>query len=130
MNKVTKVLNNSHMIKSIQCSPICTCQNVCRTFVTREVERMSNVDVVEVENCNISEMTDPSEVGRCSQGVKVATFHQWKYNHYFMAIDESQKNMQACCTFCSPSSKPLSCARNILLCNILLFKVTCNMYVT
>ena len=45
-------------------------------FVTCEAERMSNVDVVEVEDCNISEITDPSEVGRCSQKVKVATFHQ------------------------------------------------------
>ena len=83
-----------------------------RMSVTRKAERMSNVDIVEVEDCNISEMTDPSEVGRCSQGVKVATFHQWKYSHYFVAIDESEKNMWARCTLCSPSSKPLSCARN------------------
>ena len=69
------------------------------------------MDVVEVEDCNSSEMTGPSKVG--GQGVKVATFHQWKYSHYFVVVDESEKNMRARCTLCSPSSKPLSCARNI-----------------
>ena len=71
---------------------------------------MSDVDVVEVEDCNSSEMIGPSKVG--GQGVKVATFHQWKYSHYFVVVDESEKNMRARCTLCSPSSKPLSCARN------------------
>jgi len=47
-----------------------------------------------------------------SQGVKVATFYQWKYSHYFKVMDESEKNMRAHCSLCSPSSKPLSCARN------------------
>jgi len=47
-----------------------------------------------------------------SQGVKVATFYQWKYSHYFKVMDESEKNMRARYSLCSPSSKPLSCARN------------------
>ena len=57
-------------------------------------------------------MTGPSKVGGQGQGVKVATFHQWKYSHYFVVVDESEKNMRARCTLCSPSSKPLLCARN------------------
>lgn len=47
-------------------------------------------------------------------GVKTATFYQWKYNHYFTVVEdlEGAKNMRARCTLCSPSSKPLSCAKN------------------
>ena len=61
----------------------------------------------EVEECtshgNSSEMlTSSSKVGG---EVKVATFHQWKYSHYFEDVGESEKNMRACCLLCSPSSK-------------------------
>ena len=81
-NKVTN--RNIQFFKhslDLICSSIYTCQNVHRTFVTHEAERMSDVDVVEVEDCNSSETTGPSEVGGCSQGVKVVTFHQWRYSH-------------------------------------------------
>ena len=44
--------------------------------------------------------------------VRIATFHQWKYSHYFVVVDEGEKNMRARCKLCSASSKPLSCARN------------------
>ena len=47
-----------------------------------------------------------------TEGVRTATFHQWKYSHYFVVVEEGDKNMQARCTLCSDSSKPLSCARN------------------
>ena len=73
---------------------------------------MSDVEVVEVEDCNSSEMTGSSKVGGQGGGVNVATFHQWKYSRYFVIVDKSEKNMRARCTLCSPSSKPLSCARN------------------
>ena len=42
----------------------------------------------------------------------IVTFHQWKYSHYIMVVEEGDKNMRARCTLCSDSSKPLSCARN------------------
>ena len=45
-------------------------------------------------------------------GPSGTTFHQWKYSHYFVVVDEGEKNMRARCTLCSASSKPLSCARN------------------
>ena len=47
-----------------------------------------------------------------TEGVRIATFHQWKYSHYFAVVDEREKNMRTRCTLCSASSKPLSCARN------------------
>ena len=47
-----------------------------------------------------------------TEGVRIATFHQWKYSHYFVVVEERGKNMQTCCTLCSDSTKPLSCARN------------------
>ena len=47
-----------------------------------------------------------------TEGVKIATVHQWNYSHYFVVVDEGEKNMRARCTLCSASSKPLSCARN------------------
>ena len=47
-----------------------------------------------------------------TERVRIAMFHQWKYSHYFVVVDEGEKNMRARCTLCSASSKPLSCARN------------------
>ena len=47
-----------------------------------------------------------------TEGVRIATFYQWKYSHYFVVVDEGEKNLHARCTLCSASSKPLSCARN------------------
>ena len=46
------------------------------------------------------------------EGVKTATFYQWKYSHYFIVVKEGVKNMRARCTLCAASSKPLSSARN------------------
>jgi len=50
-------------------------------------------------------------------GVKTATFYQWKYSHYFTVVEDSEgaKNIHAQCKLYSPSSKPLSCARNTTL---------------
>jgi len=44
----------------------------------------------------------------------MATFYQWKYQHYFTIVEDSEsaKNIRARCTLYSPSSKPLSFARN------------------
>ena len=44
--------------------------------------------------------------------VKTATFYGWKYNHYFVAIEEHENNLRAQCTLCAPSKKTLSSARN------------------
>ena len=68
-------------------------------------------DVVMVE-----EESGPTSSGNVNQGetqgVRTATFFQWKYSHYFTVVEEGVKNMRMCCTLCSPSSKPLSSARN------------------
>ena len=64
----------------------------------------------------VEEETGPTSSGSISQreieGVKTATFYQWKYSHYFVVVEEGVKNMRARCTLCAPSSKPLSSARN------------------
>ena len=85
-------------------------QNIC----PREAERMSDVEVVEDEDCNSSEMTGSSKVGGQGGGVKVANFHQWKYSHYFVVIDESEKNMRARCTLCSRHYHVLGTRHQIL----------------
>ena len=40
-----------------------------------------------------------------------ATFHGWKYKHYFVLLSENDKNLKVRCTLCS-GNKTLSCARN------------------
>lgn len=40
-----------------------------------------------------------------------ATFHGWKYKHYFVLLSEDEKNLKVRCTLCS-GNKTLSCARN------------------
>ena len=40
-----------------------------------------------------------------------ATFHGWKYKHYFVLLSENYKNLKVRCTLCS-GNKTLSCARN------------------
>ena len=47
-----------------------------------------------------------------NQGVKTATFYGWKYSHYFVVVEEIDKNLRAHCTLCAPSQKTLSTARN------------------
>ena len=68
---------------------------------------MAEIETVAVSSPSIS---DSSTVSK--GGVKEATFYHWKYRHYFEVVDESDKNLKVCCTLCSPSSKPLCCARN------------------
>ena len=41
-----------------------------------------------------------------------ATFYGWKYSHYFVVVEDSDKNLRARCTLCPPSKKPLSTAHN------------------
>ena len=76
----------------------------------RYLDVMAEVEIVAVDKC--SETSDSSTVSRSSKGVKQAMFYCWKYRHYFEVIDEGDKNLKAHCTLCSPSAKPLSCARN------------------
>ena len=40
------------------------------------------------------------------------TFYGWKYSHYFVVVEENEKNLQARCTLCALSKTPLSTARN------------------
>ena len=40
-----------------------------------------------------------------------ATFHSWKYSHYFKVVEEGSKNIRVRCTLC-PGTKTLSSARN------------------
>ena len=47
-----------------------------------------------------------------SGGVKTLTFYGWKYNHYFVVVEEGEKNLRVRCTLCAPSQKTLSSARN------------------
>jgi len=49
-----------------------------------------------------------------SSGVKTATFYGWKYNHYFVVVEERVKNLRVRCTLCAPSQKTLSSARNTM----------------
>ena len=39
----------------------------------------------------------------------IATFHGWKYKHYFILLSEDEKNLKVCCTLCS-GNKTLSYA--------------------
>ena len=72
---------------------------------------MAEVEIVAVDKH--SETSDSSTVSRSSKGVKQATFYCWKYRHYFEVVDKGDKNLKTHCTLCSPSAKPLSCARNM-----------------
>ena len=47
-----------------------------------------------------------------TQGAKTATFYGCKYSHYFVVVEENDKNLRARCTLCAPSQKTLSSARN------------------
>ena len=40
------------------------------------------------------------------------SFYGWKYSHYFVIVKETDKSLQAKCTLCAPSKKPLSTAHN------------------
>ena len=71
---------------------------------------MAEIETVAISSPSIS---DNSTVSK--GGVKEATFFHWKYRHYFEVVEEGDKNLKARCTLCSPSSKPLSCARTMTL---------------
>ena len=73
---------------------------------------MSEIETVAISSPSTSDSS--RIVSRGSRGVKEATFYHWKYRHYFEVVDEGDKNLKARCTLCSPSSKPLSCARNTM----------------
>ena len=70
---------------------------------------MSEVEIVVAIN-NHSETSDSrsSNSQGAIQGVRVATFYHWKYNHYSKVVDEGDKNLKAYCALCSTSAKPLS----------------------
>ena len=68
--------------------------------------------MAEIETVAISSPTTSGRSAVSKGGVKEATFYHWKYRHYFEVVDEGDKNLKARCNLCSPSSKPLSCARN------------------
>ena len=68
--------------------------------------------MAEIETVAVSSLTTSGRSAVSNGGVKEATFYHWKYRHYFEVVHEGDKNLKACCTLCSPSSKPLSCARN------------------
>ena len=70
---------------------------------------MSEIETVAISSPSTS---NSSIVSRGSRGAKEATFYHWKYKHYFEVVHEGDKNLNAHCTLCSPSSKPLSCARS------------------
>ena len=46
-----------------------------------------------------------------SSSTSTATFHGWKYSHYFVIVQEGEKNLRVRCTLC-PGNKTLSSARN------------------
>jgi len=45
----------------------------------------------------VEEESGPTSCGNANQGeiegVKTATFYQWKYSHYFTVVEEGVKNM-------------------------------------
>ena len=43
-----------------------------------------------------------------------ATLYGWKYNHFFLVVEENEKNLRAKCTLCGLSKKPLSTTRNTI----------------
>ena len=73
---------------------MCMCKHV--------VGVMSEVEIVAVDNRSDSRSSNSQGA---SQGVRVATFYHWKYNHYFKVVDEGDKNLKARCTLCSASAK-------------------------
>ena len=44
-----------------------------------------------------------------AEGSSMATFHKWKFSHYFVIVYESEKNLRVYCTLC-PGNKTLLCA--------------------
>ena len=56
--------------------------------------------------------TTNTEEGAMELTGGTATFHGWKYSHYFLVVEENEKNLRAKCTLCGPSKKPLSTAHN------------------
>ena len=56
--------------------------------------------------------TTNTEEGATELTGGTATFHGWKYSHYFLVVEENEKNLRAKCTLCGPSKKPLSTAHN------------------
>ena len=46
-----------------------------------------------------------------AEGSSTATFHKWKFSHYFVIVNEGEKNLRVRCTLC-PGNKTLSCTRN------------------
>ena len=72
---------------------------------------MSEIETVVVSSPSTS---NSSTVNRGSRRAKEATFYHWKYRNYLEVVDEGDKNLKACCTLCSPSSKPLFCATNTM----------------
>ena len=55
-------------------------------------------------------MAEESRTTKLSSGR--ATFYRWKYNHYFSVFEETDKTLQARCTLCPATKKPLSTACN------------------
>ena len=43
--------------------------------------------------CHVGEMEASSSTVTANQGVKTATFYGWKYSHYFVVVEESDKNL-------------------------------------
>ena len=43
---------------------------------------------------HVGEMEASSSTVTANQGVKTATFYGWKYSHYFVVVEESDKNYE------------------------------------
>ena len=52
-----------------------------------------------------------AECSNSNDELITATFHKWKYGHYFKVVEEGSKNIKVRCTLCPPN-KTLSSARN------------------
>ena len=52
-----------------------------------------------------------AECSNSNDELITATFHVWKYGHYFKVVEEGSKNIKVRCTLCPPN-KTLSSARN------------------
>ena len=66
----------------------------------------TSTSVMETTPCiEITEETSTNVMEATSLRGGTATFYGWKYNHYFVVVEENEKNLKARCTLCAPSKR-------------------------
>ena len=68
------------------------------------------VVIIEGTDYSLSSSHGSSSEVASIRNTSTVTFHGWKYKHYFVLLNENDKNLKVCCTL--RSGKTLLCARN------------------